>query len=682
MEWTGTVSSVGIAKLAGVGRAAVTNWRRRYADFPPPVGGTPTSPTFDLAAVEEWLAAQGKLPASHGADHAWRKIETVSDGPDLAMSLWLVGTWLYVRWVDDTSVDSDGTVAPGRLIEVLRDVDRQAAELIGAGLPETWSDQQRMVLAAMAGLPADIDPPATFEYLYQRYVAVRGVASGYMTPDAVGRLLLDLAGPAERVLDAACGTGTLVAKSVTAEAAVQCFAQDLDADAARVTQVRLLFAHKAADGGSSLVRIGDSLRADAFPGLRVDAVVSNPPFGLHDWGHEQLAYDPRWEFGGLPPRTEPDLAWVQDALAHLAPCGVAVLLMPPAAASRSAGRRIRGELLRRGALRAVIGLPPGLVPSTSIGLQVWVLRRPADEVPPSHVLLVDTSTVSGGRHADPEAVADVAVRAWQTFDAAPADLEEVPGVLRAVPVIQLLDEDVDVSPCRHLPADTASDVDAVDLLAARQDLARTLDALAGHLPAFGAAADPPLASARRVSLDELTRNGALAVQRPARSAAGPQRPAVTGADILHGATPTGQAAGDGPVIEVGDVLVPMIARSVVARVATPAQVGARVGQNVHIVRADPDGLDPWFLAGVLSAAANVREAVRTSSTMRDMMRIDVKRLQVPVLPLDEQRRYGQAFRRLVEFETALAQVAEQGRELARAISDGLSGGALVPEMSD
>lgn len=677
MEWTGTVSSVGIAKLAGVGRAAVSNWRRRYTDFPQPVGGTATSPTFDLAAVEKWLAAQGKSSASHGADHAWRKIETVSDGPDLAMSLWLAGAWLFVRWVHDVSVDSDGTVAPGRLVEVLRDVDRQAAELIGDDLPETWSDQQRIVLAAVTGLPVD-DPPATFEYLYQRYVAVRGVASGYMTPDVVGRLLLDLAGPAERVLDAACGTGTLVAKAVTANGSIRCFAQDLDGDAARITQVRLLFAHRAAGGGSSLVRIGDSLRADAFPGQRVDAVVSNPPFALHDWGHEQLAYDPRWEFGGLPPRTEPDLAWVQDALAHLAPGGVAVLLMPPAAAARSAGRRIRGELLRRGALRAVIGLPPGLVPSTSIGLHVWVLRRPADEVPPSHVLLVDTS--SGGLHADAEAVA---VRAWRTFDAAPADLEEAPGVLRAVPVIELLDEDVDVSPGRHLPVDTAADIDAVDLLAARQDLGRTLDALVGHLPAFSAATHPPLASARRVSLDNLARNGALAVHRgPARSAAGPQRPAATGADVVDGAAPTGLAAGDGPVIETGDVLVPMIARSVVARVATPAQVGARVGQNVHLVRADPDGLDPWFLAGVLSAAANVREAVRTSSTLRDMMRVDVKRLQVPVLPLEEQRRYGQAFRRLVEFETALARAAEQGRELARAVSDGLSAGALVPEMSD
>src|SRR5438046_761868 len=42
-----TLTASGIARLANVGRAAVSNWRRRHADFPTPVGGTPTSPLFD-----------------------------------------------------------------------------------------------------------------------------------------------------------------------------------------------------------------------------------------------------------------------------------------------------------------------------------------------------------------------------------------------------------------------------------------------------------------------------------------------------------------------------------------------------------------------------------------------------------------------------------------------------------
>ncbi|WP_372494533.1 bifunctional DNA primase/polymerase [Actinoallomurus purpureus] len=46
-----------IGAMAGVGRAAVANWRRRHPDFPAPTGGTDTSPTFELAAVRAWLTA-------------------------------------------------------------------------------------------------------------------------------------------------------------------------------------------------------------------------------------------------------------------------------------------------------------------------------------------------------------------------------------------------------------------------------------------------------------------------------------------------------------------------------------------------------------------------------------------------------------------------------------------------
>lgn len=49
-----------IARLAGVGRAAVSNWRRRYPDFPKPIGGTTNSPTFSRSEVEDWLRATGK----------------------------------------------------------------------------------------------------------------------------------------------------------------------------------------------------------------------------------------------------------------------------------------------------------------------------------------------------------------------------------------------------------------------------------------------------------------------------------------------------------------------------------------------------------------------------------------------------------------------------------------------
>ncbi|MFD8958978.1 helix-turn-helix transcriptional regulator, partial [Streptomyces anulatus] len=68
------VTAAGIARLAGVGRAAVSNWRRRHADFPQPVGGTAASPSFALADVEQWLRDQGKLAEVPLRERVWQEV--------------------------------------------------------------------------------------------------------------------------------------------------------------------------------------------------------------------------------------------------------------------------------------------------------------------------------------------------------------------------------------------------------------------------------------------------------------------------------------------------------------------------------------------------------------------------------------------------------------------------------
>jgi len=55
------VTAADIARIAGVGRAAVSNWRRRHPDFPAPIGGPVTSPTFAWPEVKAWLKANGRL---------------------------------------------------------------------------------------------------------------------------------------------------------------------------------------------------------------------------------------------------------------------------------------------------------------------------------------------------------------------------------------------------------------------------------------------------------------------------------------------------------------------------------------------------------------------------------------------------------------------------------------------
>ena len=51
----------GLAKRYGVGKAAVGNWRIRYANFPQPLDmpGVSGIPLFDVRQVDSWYDRQG-----------------------------------------------------------------------------------------------------------------------------------------------------------------------------------------------------------------------------------------------------------------------------------------------------------------------------------------------------------------------------------------------------------------------------------------------------------------------------------------------------------------------------------------------------------------------------------------------------------------------------------------------
>jgi hypothetical protein len=100
-----------------------------------------------------------------------------------------------------------------------------------------------------------------------------------------------------------------------------------------------------------------------------------------------------------------------------------------------------------------------------------------------------------------------------------------------------------------------------------------------------------------------------------------------------------------------------------------------VGRNVYLLRPDPEALDPWFLAGFLRGTANNRQA---SSFTTSSTRLDVRRLQLPRLPLAEQRRYGERFRTLAAFEEALRLAGTLGGQLVQGLYDGLTDGSVRP----
>ncbi|MFJ1644559.1 N-6 DNA methylase [Streptomyces sp. NPDC088258] len=708
------VTAAGIARLAGVGRAAVSNWRRRHADFPKPVGGTETSPSFALGEVERWLRDQGKLAEVPLRERVWRDL--AGDPSGAADALIRTGCVLLLA-----------QERPREWLELAAASDTRLAQLLPAALEDVltpgfsepggseWSESavhtpttrellpSLPLLRSAAELAAEVGARQAFEFLLGRYLDVNP-RQYTPTPPEAAELMTALALPTEEsaaagptVLDPACGTGTLL-RAVPHPAVV--YAQESAPELAALTGLRLAL-HTDAEVRA---RVGDSLRADAFPRLAVDAVVCHPPFNERNWGHDELAYDPRWEYG-FPARTESELAWVQHALARLRPGGSAVLLMPPAAASRRSGRRVRADLLRRGALRAVVALPAGAAPPYGIPLHLWVLRRPDGEARTApELLFVDTAGLSpgdgGGRDKlDWTAVHTAVLDAWEPFDQQ-GTTEERPGVSRTVPVLELLDDDVDLTPARHLPPPAAGGGMA-ELAGVRERLADTLRRTRELTPLVTPAPAPartgePAGPARGLatSVGELARAGALVLRTggtgtvPAGTAAGllattAPVPVLTEHDVMAGRAPSGTLpeaphgteAEEPVLIEEGDVLVPVLGGGRTVLVADATTAGAALGRHLQLLRPDPSALDPWFLAGFLRGTANNRRASSYASTAT---RLDVRRLQLPRLPLADQRRYGEHFRALAVFEDALRLAGRLGEQLVQGLYDGLTDGSVPP----
>ncbi|MFE9603516.1 N-6 DNA methylase [Streptomyces hokutonensis] len=693
------VTAADISRLAGVTRATVSNWRRRHPDFPAPAGGTDASPTYDVDAVRAWLSARGQLPEDTPADELRTALRThPGDGEP---ALHLLPALLAAAWLDWKEREALPELRDDALLRWARSATADEADDVPGIEGPTYNADAVGPLRALVRCVAADGAEAAMDVLAERLLEDTGGTGTYRTPhplaDLMARLLTDSTGAFPvSVLDPACGTGSLLAAAASA-GATALRGQDILVAQAAQAAVRLRLSTPEA---VISVRTGDSLRSDAFKGLTTDAVLCNPPYGARDWGHEDLAYDQRWAYG-VPPKGEPELAWVQHSLAHLAPGGRAVLLMPPAVAERTAGRRIRAQLVRDGALRAVVSLPQGAATPLHIGLHLWVLERPNPQAEaPGTVLLVDAAA-SENRDFDWAAIDDTVLSAWRHYRADRDGFTGTPGIAGAVPITDLLTEAVDLTPARHIR--TASRQALRPALLARQasELYGQLHRAAQDLTDLSTEGDWPPADDRPLdwrtaTIADLLRGGALSLLRTApagrRTRSGeplPQpetdlggRPTLTATDVVQNRPASGTTAdlptdAPLPLIQGSDVLLTetlRVGHSVVARVVEPDETGCFLGPHLLLFRPDQRRLDPWFLAGFLAAEQNVNAAATGTS----IVRVDPRRLRVPLLPLAEQQRYGAAFRRLHELRTAAHRADQAAEDVTRLLSTGLTGGALLP----
>ena len=224
-----------------------------------------------------------------------------------------------------------------------------------------------------------------YEYFLGRFATAEGRSGGeFYTPRSVVRLMVEMIEPYKgRVFDPACGSGGMFVQSEEFVLAhngkigdLSIYGQESNNTTWRLAQMNLAIRGIEADIAWNE---GGSFRQDAFPDLKADFIIANPPFNESEWGGEGLRTDKRWTFG-TPPVGNSNYAWMQHFIHHLAPTGVAAFVM--ANGSMSSNQSGEGEIRKKlieaengGLVDCMIALPGQLFFTTQIPVCIWILAR-------------------------------------------------------------------------------------------------------------------------------------------------------------------------------------------------------------------------------------------------------------------------------------------------------------------
>jgi type I restriction enzyme M protein len=222
----------------------------------------------------------------------------------------------------------------------------------------------------------------TYEYFIKEFARAEGHRGGeFFTPGPVARLLVDMLQPYRgRVLDPACGScGLFVQSGRFIEAhggnpdKLSIYGQERNQATWRIGLMNLAI-HGL--GGEVRYTEAGSLLDDAYPSLKADFVMANPPFNQKEWATPATLDDARWS-RGTPPESNANYAWIQHFLHHLAPDGRAGFVMANGSMTTMSGGEgdIRASLVRDDVVECIVALPAQLFYTTGIPVCLWFLDR-------------------------------------------------------------------------------------------------------------------------------------------------------------------------------------------------------------------------------------------------------------------------------------------------------------------
>ncbi|MDK8882556.1 type I restriction-modification system subunit M [Corynebacterium striatum] len=238
-----------------------------------------------------------------------------------------------------------------------------------------------------------------YEYLMRHFATESGKSKGqFYTPAEVSRIMaqvLEIPKDAPRsttVYDPTCGSGSLLIK--VADAApngLSIYGQEKDNATWALSRMNMiLHGNETHD-----IRQGDTLSDPKFlKGEQLqtfDYFVANPPFSVKTWKNGFDKEFDRFEGFAEPPEKNGDYAFLLHMVKSLKSDGRGAVILPHGVLFRgNTEAAIREELIKRGLIKAIIGLPANLFYGTGIPACIIVIDK-KDAANRTGIFMIDAS---------------------------------------------------------------------------------------------------------------------------------------------------------------------------------------------------------------------------------------------------------------------------------------------------
>ena len=205
------------------------------------------------------------------------------------------------------------------------------------------------------------------------------------------------------IYDMAMGTSQMLAclderfLEIDPEAEITCYGQELNNQTFGIAKADMLIKGGNADN----MRQGDTLGDDQFKDYQFDYIISNPPFGI-EWNASASVVQKEHLLGeagrfeaGLPAKGDGQLLFMLNGVAKLKEDGRMAIIQngsPLFKGDAGSGEsNIRGYLLEKDYIEAIIQLPNDIFYNTGIATYVWVISKNKSARRAGKVQLIDAS---------------------------------------------------------------------------------------------------------------------------------------------------------------------------------------------------------------------------------------------------------------------------------------------------